>query len=513
MKNRRRLLANLAAIVGGFALFAAFPPFGIWPLAIVGVALLVGALEERSWFGSLWIGVLFGFSFFLPLFEWARIASGVVIAQVALAFAESLYIGAMALVWQGLMRGRIGSSGLARALLLPIVWVAFEQLRSEWPFGGMPWGTIAFSQVSGPIVRLAPWGSVMLVGFFVVALGVLLEWAVRAVVERKFATTIIALACGGALLYAPMFIPLGTKADSYINAGFVQGIVPDEAKLAPDQSRALTVTENLVEATKKLPGEPDVVFWPESASDRDARVDADAHDLVASASKEVGVPLVLGTQSYPGQNRYNEYLVWMPGGAINGSYAKQHPIPFGEYMPYKEFFRQFTDAVDLVTIDMLAGDEPATLDVPLDGQDLRIATPICFEVAETQIVSESMRGGAELLIVPTNNASFGDSAESRQQFDMTRFRAIEHGRTAIQVSTVGVSGVVEPNGVTREMTEPWSEDARTARVGLRSELTFAAQFSQYLRIGTYAAGALLSALGLIQLHRNRAPWRAQEGTL
>ncbi|MGO1637524.1 MAG: hypothetical protein ACTHYA_03400, partial [Ancrocorticia populi] len=294
--KRRRLLANLAAIVGGVALFAAFPPFGIWPLAVVGIALFVGALESRSWFGSFWIGMLFGFSFFLPLFEWTRIASGVVIAQVALAFAESLYIGFMAVAWQGLMRGRIGSHVAVRAVTLPVVWVAFEQLRSSWPFGGMQWGTVGFSQVSSPLVRLAPWGSEMLVGFFVVVIAVLLQSGARAVAERRLGTAIIAVTCGGALLWAPMFLPLASRADRYITVGFVQGIIPDETTLAPEQSRALTVTENLVSATENLTGEPDVVFWPESASDRDPREDADARALIEQSSEELGVPLVLGTQ-------------------------------------------------------------------------------------------------------------------------------------------------------------------------------------------------------------------------
>ena len=510
--KRRRLLANLAAIVGGVALFAAFPPFGIWPLAVVGIALFVGLFESRSWFGSFWIGMLFGFSFFLPLFEWTRIASGVVIAQVALAFAESLYIGFMAIAWQGLMRGKhritCGSAcgdaacgvGSLRttAILLAIWWHAMGN-------GGLQSG-------------LQPSGAFGAVGirdarrfFFVVVIAVLLQSGARVVAERRLGTAIIAVTCGGALLWAPMFLPLASRADRYIAVGLVQGIIPDETTLAPEQSRALTVTENLVSATENLTGEPDVVFWPESASDRDPREDADARALIEQSSEELGVPLVLGTQRYPGDNRYNEYAVWMPDGTISDLYAKQHPVPFGEYMPYKDFFRSFTDAVDLVSIDMLAGNEPAVLNVPLDDGSLRIATPICFEISYSQIVAEAVRGGAELIVVPTNNASFGESAESRQQFDMTRFRAIEHGRTAIQISTVGVSGVVEPNGVVRDKTEPWTEDARTVRVGLRSEMTFAAQHSAYLLIGTYVAGAILSLVGIGQLIRYRAPWR-KEGT-
>ena len=474
-------------------------------MALLGTALLVAALEGRTWFGSFWLGTVAGSAFFLPLFDWARVASGVVIAQVGLAVSQALFIGLMAIVWQGFMRGRFGSNVLMRACALGITWVAFEQLRATVPFGGMSWGILAFSQVESPLIRMAPWGSVMLVGFVVVALGVVLERAVVNVYRGSVGRGIIAVACTGAILFAPTFLPLAAGAERHVTVGFAQGIVPREGELPPGDSQALTVTENLGKATQALPDGLDVVFWPESASDRDPREDPTARALIQKSADSLGIPLVLGTQRYPGNNRYNEYVVWLPDGEIADSYAKQHPVPFGEYMPHRDFFRRFTEAVDLVTIDMLAGSEPAILHVPLETGDLQVATPICFEVADTRIVSEAVRHGAELIVVPTNNASFGDTAESRQQFDMTRFRAVEHGRTAIQVSTVGVSGIVEPNGVVREITEPWTQDARSARVGLRNDLTFAAWASEYLWWGTFGLGGILSAVALRQLwhHRRR----------
>ncbi len=502
-KKNRILLANLAAIAGGLALFAAFPPLGIWPMAVLGIALLVGVLEGRTWFGSFWLGTLAGSAFFLPLFDWARVASGVWIAQVGLAISQALFIGLMCIAWQGLMRGGLGANVLVRACTLGLTWVAFEQLRATVPFGGMPWGILAFSQVDSPLIRLAPWGSVMLVGFVLVAVAVVLERAATNLRRGVISRAIVAVACAGAVLFAPTFLPLAAKADRYITVGFAQGIVPREGELAEGESQALTVTENLGQATLALPEGLDVVFWPESASDRDPREDQTARELIQESLDILGVPLVLGTQSYPGEYRYNEYVVWMPDGEIVDSYAKQHPVPFGEYMPYRDFFRKFTEAVDLVRVDMLAGTEPAVLDVPLEGGQLRVATPICFEVADTRIVSTAVKQGAELIVVPTNNASFGTTAESRQQFDMTRFRAVEHGRTAIQVSTVGISGIVEPNGVVREVTDTWSEDARSGRIGLRDDITFAARASGHLWWGVFALGAGLSAVALRQLRHHR----------
>ncbi len=472
-------------------------------MAILGIALLVGVLEGRTWLTSLWWGLLAGTAFFFPLFDWARVASGVLIAQIGLAIMEALFIGVMAVLWQGLMRGPLGKRALVRAASMAALWVAVEQLRSSIPFGGMPWGTLAFSQVDGPLVHLAPWGSAQLVGFVLVFVGVLAHHAFSSLEHARIGSAMIALAVGGVALLSPAFLPLASKPTGYLNIGFAQGIVPRSGELPAGQSQALTVTSNLVEVSRQLPNNLDVVFWPESASDRDPRKDESAHALITEASSFLGVPLILGTQSYPGENRYNEYVVWMPGEDIIDSYSKQHPVPFGEYMPYRSFFRQFTEAVDLVSIDMLPGNKPAFLDVALDGRTVRIAVPICFEVAETRLVAEAIREGSELLIVPTNNASFGTTAESRQQFEMTRFRAVEHGRTAIQISTVGVSGIVEPNGVVREMTEPWTADARSARVGLRSELTFASRSGDILYGGVFGVGALLAAVALCQLWHHR----------
>ncbi|MCF2706417.1 apolipoprotein N-acyltransferase [Arcanobacterium haemolyticum] len=502
MGIRRSFFGILLAIAAGLCLDGAFPPVGVWPLAILGVALLVAALEGRTFRGSFALGWIVGFAFFFPLVDWAEVAAGFFAARVALAGVEALYLAVLALIWQGLLRGGwTSSTTLGRILSFSLTWLAMEQLRSTWPLGGMPWGQLAFSQVNGPLVRLAPWGSTYLVGFGVVALGVCLELAGSRLVRRREGSGIVVIGGGAVALLVAMFLPLSSQADSYVNVGVVQGIVPKDGDVA-ESSRALTVTANLAEATTKLEGEADLVLWPESASDRDVRVDPEARSLVEAASNHVNVPILLGTQEYFNhyRSRHNDYVVWMPDGTLAGTYTKQRPAPFGEYMPYRDFFGRFTDAGDAIDIDMTPGDSPAYLDVPLSGRHeaVRIAVPICFEVAMNDIVAQGVGEGARMIVVPTNNASYGRTAESAQQFAMTRFRAIEHGRTAIQVSTVGVSGIVDPNGVVRRITAPWTESATIDRVSLRSDMTLATRIARPLGHGVLIAGAVVAALALIQ---------------
>src|SRR5690606_37514123 len=121
-------------------------------------------------------------------------------------------------------------------------------------------------------------------------------------------------------------------------------------------------------------------------------------------------PMLLGAQEFlEDGRRYNVSLLWQEDQGVTGRYAKQHPAPFGEYMPMRDLLRVFSPAVDLVSSDMIAGTEPAVMDVPIArlDRDVRVAPIICFEVGYDEIMQESVRLGATALIVQTNNASFG----------------------------------------------------------------------------------------------------------
>ena len=125
------------------------------------------------------------------------------------------------------------------------------------------------------------------------------------------------------------------------------------------------------------------------------------------------------------------------------------------------------------TKDVLPGEGPAVMDLPAAvlGRNVQISTIICFEVAYDEIVRASVVDGGEIIIVQTNNATFGVTAESTQQLAMTRLRAVEFGRTAIQASTVGVSAIVLPDGRITQQTELFTPASMAAEVPLRTSMT------------------------------------------
>ena len=217
----------------------------------------------------------------------------------------------------------------------------------------------------------------------------------------------------------------------------------------------------------------------------------------------------MGTQEYVEDYRFNDYVL-VSGGEVKARYSKHHPAPFGEYLPWRSFVTPLIEQAELISVDMRAGDKPAVLDVPLnrgegDGDgvsSVRVAVPICFEVGDSAILSRAVDLGASLIVVPTNNASFGDTAESRQQFDMTRFRAIEYGRDSVQISTVGVSGAIRADGSIIEMTEPWTAASSIVTLSLYENTTWAARFYPQIVWTVFIVAGLAVAWALVEYGRS-----------
>jgi apolipoprotein N-acyltransferase len=485
-RDPSRWWSAVQALLGGLLTWSAFPDLGWWFAAAPGVALLVLALRRDSARWNALIGLIWGVAFFLPLLTWADEAVGPV-PWVALSVAEGGFVALLGAAWTWARRGEaVWRRASLQLVVFPVLWVAVEELRSRWPFGGFPWGRLAFSQADSPVVALARLGGAPLVSAVVAAAGVALALAWLA--ARRFALlpTLGRLAVAGALLVVGLLVPLGTRAESgMLTVGAVQGNVSEPGLHAFDNRRE--VLDNHLAGTRALldrvgPGDLDVVLWPENGTDIDPQVDRGAAADIDATARAVEAPLLVGTVEYPESGgRYNTVLLWEPGEGPVARYSKQRPAPFAEYIPLRDLVRPFSSAVDLVRNDMLPGTGPAV--VPLEsarlGRTVGLGTVICFEVAYDGIVREAVREGAEVLVVPTNNASFGETAESTQQLAMSRFRAVELGRATVQVSTVGVSAVIAPNGAVAERTDLFTADQMVHRLPLRESLTPAARLGDW----------------------------------
>jgi len=453
-----------------------------------------------------------GMAFFLPHLWWAFVAVGP-IPWVALSGAESIAFGLVGAIFVRLKSSAMfGRARWLEPVAFAVLWVAAELLRSAWPFGGFPWGRVAFSAVDSPYARLAWLGGAPLVSFAVVLTGAVIGAGVIAARGRSVLAPFVAAGVAVGILVAPIALPLDGRAQTgTIAVAWVQGNLADQGLDSFNRAREVTANHRdaSIELAKVNPGaQIDLVIWPESASDIDPRTDAETAADVTAAAQALGAPILLGTNDYtPVNGRYNLSLVWLPSGAplTGAEYRKQVPAAFAEYIPIRSIARIFSKDVDRVTSDVLPGQDPARIEVPSAslGRSITVGPIICFEVAYDWVPRQAARDGAEFLAVQTNNATFGVTAESTQQLAMSRLRAIETGRATLQVSTVGVSAVISPTGRVVDRAELFTRAAGIARVPLRTSLTPATHWGGPIELGFEILGGLIAVLTIGTRPRRR----------
>ncbi|MFR9749972.1 apolipoprotein N-acyltransferase [Nocardia sp. 004] len=467
----------LAAIIAGLLLFGSFPPRPWWFLAPLGVAVLTlvvrGAGRLRAGFGY---GFVAGLAFFIPLLPWTGIYVGP-LPWLALSLACALYLGVF-----GLLVRLVGTLP-GWPLWVASAWITAEWGRSNFPFGGFPWGRLAFGQADGWFLPLAAVGGAPMVGFAValtgagVAASVTRWWSRRAGVPRlgyvTAALTVLVMPLAGLLLRSAL--PGPQDGERMVTVAAIQGSVPRLGLDFNEQRRA--VLDNHVRRTEELAADieaglvprPDVVIWPENSSDIDPLRNADAAALITAASERVGAPILVGAVLINSdRTTTNSVIVWNGAAGPGERHDKKIIQPFGEYLPMRGFFRLFSAYADRAGY-FVPGDGDGV--VRAAGIEIGVAT--CYEVAFDRSFEDALRAGAQLLAVPTNNATFGDSEMTYQQLAMSRVRAVEHGRALVVAATSGVSAIITADGGVRQETALFVPAALVAELPVREDTTFA----------------------------------------
>jgi apolipoprotein N-acyltransferase len=487
-------IAAVLAAVSGWVLDAAFPDLEVWPLAFVGTALLLAAVRGLNFWQGLLVGAIGGFAYYGILIWWLTVYLGP-IPWIALTLAQvfffSLGMGLIALTWS--ITSQWWTSVAGRLGLVPVliagVWTLREAIAAVWPFGGFAWGRLAQSQTESPFAPLVAWVGQSGLSFVVawlsaLAVALIVEWRVSAV--NRLA---LAVASVTALMVWPAY---PWEATDSIRVAAVQGNA--DAGLFADYDRGDNLRDHHA-VTQRIYGEEvDVVVWPENASDLDPLRYPDAAKIADEVVREMGAPLVVGTITQAGEETFNSILLWdIPEGALAGraidQYDKIHPVPFAEYLPARDFFYPLApDLFDMVPRDYSFGTRDTVFSVA--GHTAGIA--ICYDIVDDAIFWQMMDEGADIIFAPTNNADFGRTDQSVQQLAIARLRAIETGRTVVNISTVGTSAIIDPSGVTLDRLPTYTEGYMVMEVPTTSHTTPATRFGRTIELS-------VSALGLIGL--------------
>jgi apolipoprotein N-acyltransferase len=469
--------------LAGFLIAFSLPPWGWWPLAFFGFALLDFLCDDASrrarfiagWAaGFVWlaIGELWMFDLTPPGYIMVFVVFGAGYGLVTLA----------------------AGNGDARLLLLPAGFVLYEWFRWSYPFGGVPLATVPMTQVDSPLASVLPLGGALMLTAVTVATGS----ALRLVIQRRFDMAGLVLGAVVVATLAGAVSPAGSVLDT-IDVAVVQGGGPQRTRA--DACENQRVFNRHKEATANIDRPVDLILWPENVVNpiADGRPLGRCGDLffmseaiaeTAEIARSQNAVLIPGWFHSAGSDFPNNTVNYSTAISADGKtvsrYDKVRIVPFGEFVPLRGLIEQFSS--DVPGRDVLQGQGPAVLETPVATLGVSISWEIFFDSRGRAAI----RDGGEILVNPTNGSSYWLTILQSQQVASSQLRAQETGRWVLQAAPTGFSAIVDHDGNVLERTGISEQRVMYATVERRDGLTLATRFGAVpMLIAALAAFALL----------------------
>ena len=465
------------AIIAGLLYFLSFPPYDFWYLIFPALYLFYYSLLSSK-------------KSFLSGFIFGCVAYGVILlgiqsigleAWIPLTFLMGLMYGVFSKLFSYLNT----KSGNNFYVLLAALAV-FDLIRAYFPFGGFPWGFPSTVLLTGPIDSPL---------FFEVPL-----------TFRNFGPT------GSSLLLQslPLVIIFTIFISNYVvndyqntqletselNITIVQGNSPcPGAKNRCSNERQKIYDSHLVQ-TQSLEGNFDLVVWPESSTgfNNDPGVHSRVQNDVSAQALRLDSYFLIGGDRPVQKEYFENYGIFINReGEVVDQYLKQHPVPFGEYIPFRKYL-DWIPPLALVPRDMIRGDGQKIFMV----NDTKISTVISFEGSFQRYIRNSVLDGAELVVILTNQASYGESGMSDQFILMSRANAISNERPIVHAAITGKSAFIDHNGKVISKTELFETTTLNEKLEVRQTETPYSKYGNYLNYIFIIFGALKFARELIR---------------
>jgi apolipoprotein N-acyltransferase len=481
MAPMTRGAATALAVVAGLCLAASVPPWGWWPLAFVGVALLDVLLDGATAKERFRCTALVAAAWLYPATFW----------MIDLTLPGYVLAGAIYAVLYGL-GGMLVPPGRGRLLALPAVVVLLELVRWSVPFGGVPLATLPMGQVAGPFAPTVRVGGGLLLTALVVAGGM----ALAALYRRDLR---IAGALAGALVLSLAVAAVAPRAEAVGVVRFAVAQGGGEQRTRFNPCNAPQVFARQLEATALVTEPVDVVLWPENVvntepegterSCDDLLYPSEASAVLAELADELDAVVLPGwfreDEEDPSANlNYTESVE--PDGTVSGRYDKVRTVPFGEFVPLRSLVERFSG--ELPARDVRPGTGPAVLVTSQGTFGVSISWEIFFE----HRARDAALDGGEVLLSPTNGSSYWLSIVQTQQVASSRLRALETDRWVLQAAPTGFSAVVTPDGDVVDRIGIGEQGAMVADVERRSGQTLATRLG-FWPMALAASAALAAA--------------------
>lgn len=526
------------AIFSGLLLIFAFPDWNLWSLGWVGAAPLIMAIvRERKFWRSLLLGSVTGTVFYAGSSYWVTYSMHnyggmplwlcyiiLIIFSATLGVFTGLFAATLALAIK-----RFGGWSILAA---PVVWAASEWLRLQ--VTGMGWNPLGYSQAFQPaVIQVARFGGVYLVSAIMVAASTALVFALVYLERRRGIVVLTAagLIAIATVLYGESLRPAVDESGS-VSVAVVQPNIPvdgawDDPKFADQMFlRHVSLSEQAIQANAKdaasngsssSSSEKNVglVVWPESAMNFEYDRDSALRRKLAEFTLRNRIYLLMNTWGFPpdadgSESLYNSAVLVSPAGQKIAEYDKNALVPFGEYIPGRNWL-PFMSHVKALVGDMTPG-RSVTLE---EAAGAKLGTLICFETTRPDLARRMRRGGASALVQLSNEAWFGPTSAPRQMLTTAIFRAVENNVEVIRATNSGVSARIDRYGIVRGETPMFETATRTWKIKTEDEargdnLTFYARHGDVFVIACAALTALLFVASLLPLssRKNKAEARS-----
>jgi apolipoprotein N-acyltransferase len=443
-----------------------------WILLPIGIAVWWAGTHKRQLSDYLFFSFSLSIAFWFARINWVTLVG--IDAYIGLAFLMSIIYGSF-----GYLMYKV------RNLPLPfisygLIFISMEALTDYFPFGGFPWGKLAYDSADAPWANLMPYGSSPLVSAAVLLIAALMIPSLGFLLQKAFSASLVFVISIAAFNLFLIDLDQSDKKESgKIDLAIIQGSVPRSGLLFNEQKMEVLKyhvkeTDNLLESNEK---NYDAILWPENSIDVDPFRNREAGILIDDLVKKYEKPLISGAVVQDANGLSNSVLLWEPKDAkVIDSYEKNRLVPFGEYIPFRSLIGNYVNRFDLIPQDFIPGTRSNNLRV----NNTLISPIICFEVAWNSSLIEQIKQGGQLISVHTNNATYAFSDQLEQQFIITRMRAMETGRDVVVTSTTGISAHISRNGDVLWASKEFVPQSKIVSASLYSDITSAVKYASII---------------------------------
>ena len=411
--------------------------------------------------------LLYSFFVFLYPLDWfglsdAESAAVVVLAALGIPAVHSLLFALIFMLSRFMPRRRMLMPFFAASL-----WVVFEWVLSLGQLA-FPWGRLAVSQyLFLPMIQTASLFGAYFIAFVMVVSCAF--FALFAVAPRRSALAAGCIVLAGNILAGTLMMSIPADTDVTVKAAVVQGNIPSDEKW--DKERAQDIFNTYVSlAEEAAQNGASFILLPESAVPVQFTEGGALHTAYAEITEEYGCTIVTGAIFKDDKSEYNSVIAIFPDGSLSERYVKRHIVPFGEFMPYEDVLKRafpFLEELNIGYSDCVQGTESTVIDVC----GIPAGPLVCYDSIFASLSADSVKNGAKLLAVVTNDSWYKDSAALSQHMAHSVLRAVENGTYTVRAANTGISCIIAPNGSIITMTEPETRSVAYADVGAATRRT------------------------------------------